>query len=223
VAPYSSTRAHRSSVAGQQHVRSAIISGMRPSRILSTLPVVILSVLVAACGGAAPSPSAAAGTEACTPVSVTGPDGQPIDLSGAWSGNDGGIYYMKQIDSCLWWSALSSFEGQPPGDAWVMTFKGQVRADKTIHGEFVDVKSNNPGSGTMTIQIDAQQSDSGVAVYLHRTETTGHEIGVTFWQRALTQPTASPSESPGGSAPASSTGSTPAGTQTPVPSTTGSP
>lgn len=103
---------------------------------------------------------------------------------------------MKQVDSCLWWSGQSNFEGQYPGQTWVMTFKGHIGADKVIHGEFVDVKSDNPGTGTMTIQIDAHVENGATAVYLNRTEATGHPIGVTFWQRFLVEPKPAPTGTP---------------------------
>jgi hypothetical protein len=166
------------------------------SRIRVGLATLALIAIVGACGGTAPQSTGPTGLENCAPVSITGPDGAQVDLSGVWSGNDGGIYYMKQIDDCLWWSGLSNFQGQYPGEAWVMAFKGRMGADKVIHGEFVDVKSDNPGSGTMTIAIDPQTVDGAAVVYLNRTESTGHEIGVTFWQRMGNEPTPAPTDQP---------------------------
>ena len=154
---------------------------LQPALVLSTLLFVL-----AACGGAA-QPSGDAG---CAPVQVSGPDGQPLDLSGEWSGNDSGLYYIKQIGTCVWWSALSNFvdQGQYPGQEWIMTFKGTMNGDGVINGDFVDVKSSNPGTGTITIEARIDQVNGQGVVQLYRTASTGHEIGVTFWQRAP-QPT----------------------------------
>ena len=80
------------------------------------------------------------------------PDWRQIDLSGTWSGNDGGRYFRKQIDSCVWWSGLSDFEGQGLGDEWIMTFRGTLNAEGVILGDFVDVKGTNPGASIAAIE-----------------------------------------------------------------------
>lgn len=161
----------------------------------SLLVLLALTLLLAACGGGTPAPS---GTGACAPIAVSGPDGQPLDLTGEWSGNDGGLYYIKQIDSCVWWSGLSNFvdQGQYPGQEWIMAFNGSINADGVINGDFVDVKSTNPGSGTMTIEARVDQVEGqGSVVNLYRTGSTGHEVGVTFWRRTTAPaPTPTPTE-----------------------------
>jgi hypothetical protein len=93
----------------------------------------------------------------------------------------------------VWWSGLSNFDGQYPGQEWIMTFKGTMNSDGQINGDFVDVKSTNPGSGTMTIEARIDQVNGTGVVQLYRTASTGHEIGVTFWQRSA-EPT--PTEVP---------------------------
>ncbi|MEA2676820.1 MAG: hypothetical protein QOJ81_961 [Chloroflexota bacterium] len=160
------------------------------NRIRLALALTAFAALAAACSGGDPQPSGDAG---CPPVQVSGPDGQPLDLSGAWSGNDTGLYYIKQLGSCIWWSGLSNFDGQYPGQEWIMTFRGTIDADGKINGDFVDVKSSNPGSGTMTIEARIDQVNGQGTVQLYRMASTGHEIGVTFWQRA---PEPAPTEVP---------------------------
>jgi hypothetical protein len=152
------------------------------TRLRLALVLATIAAMLAACGGNGP---AASGDTGCPPVQVSGPDGQPLDLSGPWSGNDGGLYYIKQIGSCVWWSGLSNFvdQGQYPGQEWIMTFKGTMNSDGQITGDFVDVKSTNPGSGTITIEARIDQVNGTGVVQLYRTAATGHEIGVTFWQR----------------------------------------
>jgi hypothetical protein len=156
------------------------------TRVRLAFALTTIALALAACGGG----PQASGDAGCPPVQRSGPDGQPLDLSGAWSGNDGGIYYIKQIGTCVWWSGQSNFvdQGQYPGQEWIMTFRGTMNEDGVINGDFVDVKSTNPGSGTMTIEARIDQVNGQGVVQLYRTASTGHEIGVTFWQRS-TEPT----------------------------------
>jgi hypothetical protein len=131
---------------------------------------------------------------------VSGPDGLPLDLSGTWSGNDTGLYYIKQVDSCIWWSGVSNFieQGQFPGQEWIMVFRGTMNSDGVINGDFVDVKSTNPGNGTLTIEAKIEPVEGGSPVVnLHRTGQTGHQVGVTFWTRVTEPaPTDAPTDAP---------------------------
>ena len=160
------------------------------TRLRLALALTALAAILTACGAGGPQASGDAG---CPPVQRSGPDGLPVDLSGAWSGNDGGLYYIKQIGSCIWWSGLSDFEGQYPGQEWIMTFRGTMNGDGLINGDFVDVKSTNPGSGTLTIEPRIDQVGGQGVIRLYRTASTGHQVGVTFWQPVV-EPT--PTEVP---------------------------
>jgi hypothetical protein len=140
--------------------------------------------------------SGGGGSETCAPINLLAPDGSRYDLSGTWSGNDGGLYYLKQIDNCVWWSGMSNFAGHYPGEDWIMTFKGHVTDVGVITGQFVDVKSTNPGSGTMTIEIRPEDVGGQQVLSLHRTELTGHAIGVSFWQRVVESPSPRPVQTP---------------------------
>jgi hypothetical protein len=161
----------------------------------SLLALLGLALVLVACSG---QPSPPTGAAACPPVAVSGPDGQPLDLSGIWSGNDGGIYYIKQIDSCVWWSGMSYFvdSGQYPGQEWIMTFRGTIDGEGFIRGDFVDVKSSNPGSGTLTIQARIDQESGRPVVNLYRMDLTGSQIGVTFWRPLDAEPTPAPTAQP---------------------------
>ena len=73
-------------------------------------------VVVGGCGGApqpspvpasiAPPPSASAGL-ALTDLSVIGCAAEdPADegeLTGAWAGDDSGVYYIRHVGDCVWW------------------------------------------------------------------------------------------------------------------------
>jgi hypothetical protein len=79
------------------------------------LPV---ALLIAGCGAtlesspdnlrSSPSPSSSSGEGvAVTDLSVIGCAGDdPADegqLTGAWEGNDSGVYYIRQVGDCVWW------------------------------------------------------------------------------------------------------------------------
>lgn len=92
------------------------MSGHRTvSLAVITLPV---ALLIAGCGAAlesshddglsSPSPSSSTGDGvAVTDLSVIGCAGDdPADegqLTGAWAGNDSGVYYIRQVGDCVWW------------------------------------------------------------------------------------------------------------------------
>jgi hypothetical protein len=166
------------------------VTTRRPTFLLI---VALFALLVTGCDAGAPATPP--GGSACAPIELNDAGGRPIDLSGAWSGNDGGVYYLKQIDSCVWWSALSDFGGQEPGQEWVMSFRGTLDSEGVLRGEFVDVKGTNPGSGTITIEVRSEQREGTVVTELYRQTASGHTIGVTFWQRRV-EPTDSPTDGP---------------------------
>src|SRR5438552_1105401 len=40
-------------------------------------------------------------------------DAKVFDLTGAWAGDDGGIYYVRQRGTVVWWNGMSSRDGPP--------------------------------------------------------------------------------------------------------------
>lgn len=92
------------------------------TRLLRTAPtamvVLLLAPAVTGCGSGAPTPSAHAGSPTATPsaagsgmavtdLSVIGcaanDPGDVGELTGAWAGNDSGVYYIRQAGGCVWW------------------------------------------------------------------------------------------------------------------------
>lgn len=82
--------------------------------------VLLLALALGGCGSDAPSPSTPAGSATATPsaagsvmamtdLSVVGcAADDPTDegeLTGAWAGNDTGVYYIRQVGDCVWWFA----------------------------------------------------------------------------------------------------------------------
>lgn len=73
------------------------------------------------------------------------------DLSGRWTGDDGGTYYLRQIDNTLWWYG----ESGDGGSTWTNVFKGEIQGNQII-GEWSDVpKGRINQAGDMELQIES--------------------------------------------------------------------
>src|SRR5436190_12774748 len=59
---------------------------------------------------------------------------QTVNLTGRWSGNDGGTYYLRQLGNELWWSGQSGDSGQ----TFSNVYQGTIRGDQ-ISGRWADV------------------------------------------------------------------------------------
>ena len=137
------------------------------------LVLLSLALAVAACGnnaaspsatsGAAPSasPNAVASTTASTDLAAIGcATDDPTDvgaLTGAWSGDDGGVYYIRQVGDCIWWfgSDLARVEpGQTAQQGFSNVAAGRVVGNE-IEVEWADVPVGNIlGGGGLTVSID---------------------------------------------------------------------
>jgi hypothetical protein len=75
------------------------------------------------------------------------------NLTGRWSCNDGGTYYLRQIGKALYWYGEADFGGQP---AWANVFSGSIR-DGRITGQWSDVpKGRSSGAGNLALEIKNQ-------------------------------------------------------------------
>ena len=89
------------------------------------------------------------GTKTCTTTPIAF-DPDSIDLTGAWAGDDGGIYYVRQLDSAIWWNGMSSRDEGPAllGRHWNNVCRGEISEDLTIASEWADVpRGGIDGSG----------------------------------------------------------------------------
>ena len=87
-------------------------------------------------------------------------DPEQVDLTGPWTGDDGGIYYLRQLESVLWWSGMSGRDGPPEelGRGWNNVARGEIDGLK-ISVEYADVpRGGNLGSGTLTLTIQADET-----------------------------------------------------------------
>ena len=74
-----------------------------------------------------------------------------IDLSGKWSADDGGTYYLRQIGNKLHWYG----EAKASNPAWANIYRGVI-SNNRVNGDWLDVpkgKTNN--SGKLRLDIKA--------------------------------------------------------------------
>ena len=90
-----------------------------------------------------------------------------VDLTGAWLGNDHGIYYLRQVGDALWWSGmhLGGTDEATLGRLFTNVFHGEInRRDMTISGDFLDVpRGENMGGSTLVFEI---VDDGGTVIQL---------------------------------------------------------
>ena len=120
------------------------------------------------------------GVSFCTPTPIAF-DPDSIDLTGAWAGDDGGIYYVRQLDSVIWWNGMSSRDEEPDllGREWNNVGRGEIGEDLTIASEWADVpRGGAEGGGTVDFKIGA---DSEGNLEITKTGGTGSGRGDTVW------------------------------------------
>jgi hypothetical protein len=80
----------------------------------------------------------------------------PFDLTGVYSSNDGGKYYIQQKGYAIYWVGLSSDNGK----TFTNVFQGTIQSDmKRISGYWSDVPLGRfHNSGTLTLAINQDHS-----------------------------------------------------------------
>jgi S-formylglutathione hydrolase FrmB len=98
--------------------------------------------------------------EACEPAHVPF-DAENVRLTGDWAGDDGGVYYIRQVGDQVWWTGMSGREG--PSDELGRDYAnvGHGTLDgEIIRLDFADVPRGNVwGQGNLTVRVEA--SDEG--------------------------------------------------------------
>jgi hypothetical protein len=129
--------------------------------------------------------------EPCAPVDLRYPDGKPIDLTGAWRADDGALYYLRQVGSCLWWAGLSEgatyataahpFWPQRWGLTFTNIFQGTISPGFSITGQWADVPRGIVlSTGTLQLDITAWYSGGRDFIELDRRSATGG-FGASRW------------------------------------------
>ena len=163
----------------------------------------VLTLLLAACGDAEPSPSTASPNADPSPTSDLGaiacatddPEGVG-ELTGAWSGSGGGVYYIRQVGDCVWWFGTELEDIEPGGTGqpgFANVASGRVYGLR-IEVEYVDLPVGDIlGGGGLTWVYDRPNSQ------LVLTEQRG--VWIPFGDSVLTriEPNASPDAIPSAS------------------------
>ena len=77
------------------------------------------------------------------------------DLSGRWSGNDGGTYYLRQTGSHVHWYGEAA-DAQP---AWSNVFSGRIHGTR-IKGNWTDVpKGRTRGAGDLELVLEKEGNE----------------------------------------------------------------
>ncbi len=126
---------------------------------------------------ATPSPIVAA---TCVPTPVPF-DAAALDLTGAWAGDDGGIYYVRQQEQLIWWNGMSSRDDAPLrlGRDWNNVGRGEIQDDLTIVADWIDLpRGQVDGGGTVTLKIGP---DAAGDIEITKVSETGSGRGDTIW------------------------------------------
>lgn len=87
-----------------------------------------------------------------------------INLTGKWRNNDGGIYYLRQIDKNLWWYGEESANNPLFSNVFHGLIYDIMNSNTLITGEWTDVPKGRttggvsiaggtPQSGLMTLKV----------------------------------------------------------------------
>ena len=153
---------------------------MKRINIWLILPV-SLSLLLIAANGQRPSP---VGTPPTRPVPVgAAPTAPAFDLTGTWTADDGGIYYLRQLGNTIWWAGLSTDSSQGVNDfqrgtRFTNVFRGTIQGN-TIQGTWADVpRGQSVRSGSLTLSVASIGFPVGIV--LQRQSETGGFGGKTW-------------------------------------------
>lgn len=133
-----------------------------------------LTLALVACGDIAPGPSAgddsaSAASPGADPSTTTTDlaaiacatdDPEDVgELTGAWSGSEGGVYYIRQVGDCVWWFG-TEIEDIEPGLTGQRGFANVAsgRVDGTrLEVEYADLPVGNVlGGGGLTFAYDEE-------------------------------------------------------------------
>jgi hypothetical protein len=168
------------------------------------LVLLALTLALAGCGedaartSTAPSSSADASSTAGADLSVIGcatEDPSDVgDLTGAWAGDDSGVYYIRQVGDCLWWFGTELVDIEPGltgQNGFANVASGHV-AGTRIDVEWADVPVGDIlGGGGLTLVYD---DDDDQLVITERRGESAPPFGATTFTRI--EPEATPDGSP---------------------------
>jgi hypothetical protein len=114
-------------------------------RVIAVAAPALIVVVATACGPTPtglPSASSSAETSdgsaaaLCPGITLEGPDGTRVDLTGTWRGFSSGLLFVTQTGSCVSIEGLSNFPDEPLGTQWRSVFVGDVTGEFTVVGRW---------------------------------------------------------------------------------------
>ncbi len=127
-----------------------------------------------------PQPSQPVAAE-CQESEISFDGTAPIDLTGTWAGDDGGVYFVRQLEDVVWWNGMSSRDGPPEdlGRDWNNVGRGILGGDLRLVADWSDVPRGGVGGhGTVTFQV---QSNATGGLEIVKIKETGAGRGDTRW------------------------------------------
>jgi photosystem II stability/assembly factor-like uncharacterized protein len=108
------------------------------------------------------------------------------EKGGLYRADDGGIYYVQRSFNTLWWVGMSLDKDPSAQQQWhrglnfTNVFRGTIRSDNTIVGDWSDVtRGGTLNSGTLVIRINSSSSGT----QLSKIRATGG-FGATTWHKS---------------------------------------
>ena len=88
-----------------------------------------------------------------------------IDLTGAWAGDDSGVYYLRQLGDQLWWLGMSGLGGPlvDRGTDFTNVYRGTLAGD-TITGTYADVPQGTIMDKGPVVMKLTKTSDGGISL-----------------------------------------------------------
>jgi hypothetical protein len=121
----------------------------------------------AASASPSPAPTGSPGTATtdCPNIDLRSPAGERVALTGTWvterEGSRAGLYFLHQVGDCVWFAGSLPWPGddsQGPLGFVTVVFRGRVRSDFSITGDWIDVRQEGlaplGSGGSISLQIE---------------------------------------------------------------------
>jgi ABC-type transport system substrate-binding protein len=159
------------------------------------LVATVLTLAVAACDASSvPSSTASPSTTAADLSAIACATDDPTDvgpLTGAWAGNDGGTYYIRQVGDCVWWFGTEVDDVEPAGQGgFANVASGRIDGTR-IEVEWADIPLGTVmGGGGLSLVYDEETDQLTI------TEQRGDWIPFGAGRFTRIEPQSSPDASP---------------------------
>jgi hypothetical protein len=175
---------------------AAVAADHRAWRVLMRrTPGILAATLAMLALAAIPAATLAAGAATTIPVRIATCDPAPrpfdaerIDLTGTWSADDGGIYYIRQVDQDVWWTGMDGLGGPVDllGRGWTNVASGTLGEDGRLPLEWADTpRGSDLGGGELLVQVEA---NAGGFITIRKIGDTGGFGGRLWLPCAITGP-----------------------------------